>query len=110
MCIRDRRQLDNAFAAQGLKPGVHLESDTLEDLVHAARENGMVALLNGAAAMSLDVQDAVPLAERNLGRQACLVRSRSRHHGFAAQYVWDELSAATPTLPPAWGRRVAAAR
>ncbi|TDF28338.1 LysR family transcriptional regulator [Delftia tsuruhatensis] len=105
-----RRQLDNAFAAQGLKPGVHLESDTLEDLVHAARENGMVALLNGAAAMSLDVQDAVPLAERNLGRQACLVRSRSRHHGFAAQYVWDELSAATPTLPPAWGRRVAAAR
>ena len=78
-----RRQLDNAFAAQGLKPGVHLESDTLEDLVHAARENNMVALLNGAAAMSLDVQDAVPLAEIWAGKPA-----------------WCARAAVTTALPP----------
>lgn len=99
-----RRQLDNAFAALGLKPNVQLESDALEDLVHAARENSMVALLNGAAALSLNVNEAIPLAEKGLNRQACLVRSRSRHHSFAAQYVWDALSAEIPRLPPTWGR------
>jgi len=100
-----RRQLDNAFAALGLKPNVQLESDALEDLVHAARESSMVALLNGAAAMSLDVSEAIPLVEKDLGRRACLVRSRSRHHSFAARYVWDALSAGIPKLPPAWIRR-----
>ncbi len=99
-----RRQLDNAFAALGLMPRVQLESDVLEDLVYAARENRMVALLNGAAAMSLDVGEAVALAEKDLSRQACLVRSRSRHHSVAARHVWDVLAAAIPTLPAAWLR------
>lgn len=105
-----RRQLDNAFAAQGLRPRVQLESDALEDLVHAARENSMVALLNAAAALSLDVNEATPLADKGLGRQACLVRSRNRHHSFAAQHVWDALSAAIPQLPAAWVRRSRNAR
>jgi len=100
-----RRQLDNAFAALGLKPSVQLESDALEDLVHAARESHMVALLNGAAALSLNVSEAVPLADRTLSRQACLVRSRTRHHGFAAQHVWQSLSAGVPALPTNWRRR-----
>ena len=100
-----RRKLDNAFAALGLKPYVRLESDVLEDLVVAARENGMVALLNGAAALSLNVSEAIPLAEKNLNRQACLVRSRNRHHSFAAQYLWDALLAGVPKLPAAWVRR-----
>lgn len=100
-----RRQLDNAFAALGLKPNVQLESDALEDLVHAARENSMVALLNGAAALSLDVNDATPLADKKLRRQACLVRSRSRHHSLAARHLWDALSAASPRQPVSWVRR-----
>lgn len=99
-----RRQLDNAFAALGLKPTVQLESDMLEDLVHAARESSMVALLNGAAALSLNVTEAVPLAETALGRTACLVRSRNRHHSFAARHVWQALTAGVPTLPGAWSR------
>jgi len=99
-----RRQLDNAFAAQGLKPNVSLESDVLEDLVHAARENGMVALLNGAAALTLDVTDATPVAARGLSRRACLLRSRDRHHSVAARHVWDALRDAIPKLPAAWAR------
>lgn len=101
-----RRQLDSAFARQGLKPTVRMESDVLEDLVHAARENGLVALLNGAAALSLNVTQAVCLAEKDLHRQACMVRSRARHHSFAAQHMWEALSAQCPPLPAAWGRRV----
>lgn len=100
-----RRQLDNAFAARGLRPQVQLESDALEDLVHAARENGMLALLNGAAALSLNVSEAVPLSEKSLGRRACLVRARGRPHSFAARYVWDALSTELPKLPAAWSRR-----
>lgn len=103
-----RRQLDTAFAALGLKPKVRLESDALEDLVHAARENGMVALLNGAAALSLDVREAVPLDDTTLSRHACLMRSRSRSHSFAARHVWDALSAGVAGLPAAWGRRARA--
>ncbi len=100
-----RRQLDNAFAALGLKPTVRLESDALEDLVYAARETNMVALLNGAAALSLDVSEAIPLAEKDLNRRGCLVRSRGRHHSFAAQHVWEALLAETRKLPAAWVRR-----
>lgn len=100
-----RRQLDHAFAARGLRPQVQLESDALEDLVHAARENGMLALLNGAAALSLNVGEAIPLSEKGLGRRACLVRARNRPHSFAARYVWDALSAGMPKLPTPWIRR-----
>lgn len=98
-----RRQLDGAFAELGIKPQVCLESDSLEDLVRAATESGMIALLNGAAALSLAVTDAVPVADKNLRRQACLVRSRTRHHTVAARHVWDGLVAAMPTFPRQWG-------
>ena len=97
-----RRQLDAAFAAQGLRPQVRLESDRLEDLVHAANESGMVAILNAAAALSLQVGNAVPLAVPGLQRQACLVRSRTRYHTHAAGVLWDALAAGVPQLPARW--------
>lgn len=100
-----RRQLDNAFASQGLTPNVRLESDALEDLVHAARKNGMLALLNGAAALSLDVSDAIPLTDKTLYRQACLIRSQRRHHSFASRHIWDALSSGVPILPSTWARQ-----
>lgn len=97
-----RRQLDAAMGALGIKPRVCLESDALEDLVRAANESGLVALLNGAAALSLAVTDAVPLADKSLLRCACLVRSRTRHHTLAVRHVWDALLAATPQFPRQW--------
>lgn len=97
-----RRQLDAAFAARGLRPQVRLESDMLEDLVHAAREGTVVAILNAAAALSLQVEHAVPLHEPALHRSACLVRSRQRHHTHAARHLWDALAAGVPMLPSHW--------
>lgn len=104
-----RRQLDAAFAALGLKPQVRLESDVLEDLVRATQDAGMVALLNGAAALSLEVEGAIPILDKTLRRQACLVRSRTRHHTLAARQVWDALVAATPRFPKPWLRSAQAA-
>lgn len=97
-----RRELDAAFASQGLKPQVRLESDALEDLVAAARESGMVAILNAAAASSLAVHDAVPIDSVELQRKACLVRSRTRHHTNASRHLWDALVAGAPALPSGW--------
>lgn len=103
-----RRQLDAAFARQGLKPQVHLESDALDDLVHAAQAHGMVALLNAGAALSLQVQDAVPVAvpltEPGLRRTACLLRSRVRQASYAARQLWDALQAEAPAMPARWMR------
>lgn len=55
--------------------------------MHAAREDGIVALLNGAVALTLDVNDTTPVAVKDLGRKAYLVRSRSQHHGVNTRYV-----------------------
>ncbi|RCW72876.1 LysR family transcriptional regulator [Pseudorhodoferax soli] len=104
-----RRQLDGAFAALGLKPQVRLESDVLEDLVRATQDGGTVALLNGAAALSLGVDGAIPILDKTLRRQACLVRSRTRHHTLAVRQVWDALVAATPRFPKPWMRSAQAA-
>lgn len=82
-----RRQQDNAFSSQGLTPNVRVEPDALEDLVHAARTSGMLALLNGAAALGLDVGDSIPLSNKALYRQTCLIRSQHRHHSFAARHI-----------------------
>lgn len=97
-----RRQLDTAFARHGLVPQIGLESDSLEDLVDAARHQGMVAILNAAAALSLKVEQAVPLAVEGLQRRACLLRSRHRYHTHAAQQLWSALAAGVPTLPARW--------
>lgn len=97
-----RRQLDTAFARHGLVPRIGLESDSLEDLVDAARHQGMVAILNAAAALSLKVEQAVPLAVEGLQRRACLLRSRHRYHTHAAQQLWSALAAGVPPLPARW--------
>ncbi|RQO43044.1 LysR family transcriptional regulator [Variovorax sp. KBW07] len=97
-----RRQLDAAFAKLGLRPQVGLESDVLEDLVHAADCSGMVAILNAAAALSLDVKNAMPLKTPGLQRQACLVRSRTRFQTSAAKHLWEALRSSLPKMPLHW--------
>lgn len=97
-----RRQLDAAFAKLGLRPQIGLESDVLEDLVHAADCSGMVAILNAAAALSLNVKNAMPLKTPGLQRQACLVRSRTRFQTSAAKHLWEALRSSLPKMPSHW--------
>jgi LysR family cyn operon transcriptional activator len=94
-----RRQIDVAFAAAGQRPLVHLESDSLDDLVFAAQHRGMVAILNAAAVSSLGVRDGVLIDVPGLQRTACVLRSRSRYQTHAAQYLWEALGANPPVLP-----------
>lgn len=93
-----RRQIDRLFSAAGLRPRVRFESDALEDLMLAAREGGLTAVVNAAAALSLGVQGALPIAGPGLQRQACLLRSRSRYQTQAALQVWERLADAAQGL------------
>lgn len=102
-----RRRLDAAFARQGLRPSVRLESDAFQDLLQAASEGGMVALVNAGAAASFGARHVVPIAGDGLSRSACLIRSRRRHQPRAARQLWAALLAGAPVLPERW--RVAAA-
>jgi LysR family cyn operon transcriptional activator len=93
-----RRQIENLFSAQGLKPQVHFESDALEDLVGAAHHSGLTAVVNAATALSLQVRGATAIDAPTLVRTACLIRSRSRYHTRAAVYLWDALNTAATDL------------
>lgn len=86
-----RRQIDQLFAAKGLRPTVHFESDSLEDLVHAARTSGLTAVVNAATSLSLKVRGGTRIDAPTLGRTACLIRARNRYHTRAALHLWDEL-------------------
>lgn len=86
-----RRQIEQLFAAKGLRPMVHFESDALEDLVDAARTSGLTAVVNAATALSLKVRGATRIDAPTLGRTACLIRARHRYHTRAAMHLWDEL-------------------
>jgi DNA-binding transcriptional LysR family regulator len=95
-----RRQIDAAFAKEGIKPCIHLESDVLSDLGEAARHGTLTAVLNAIAAVSLDMVDrARPIAASGLHRTAYLIRSRKRYHSIASLYLWDALQQGIPTLP-----------
>lgn len=86
-----RRQIDSLFAAAGLVPLVRLESDALEDLVQAAQQGGVTAIVNAATALSLGVRGAVPVDAPAVVRTACVMRSRTRFQTRAALYLWDRL-------------------
>ncbi|MFC3682934.1 LysR family transcriptional regulator [Hydrogenophaga luteola] len=87
-----RRQIEQLFAAQGLRPNVHFESDSLEDLIDAVRTTGLTAVVNAATALSLQVSGATRIDEPTLVRTSCLVRARNRYHTRAALRLWDSLA------------------
>ena len=93
-----RRQIESLFAAQGVQPHVHFESDVLEDLVHAARHGGLTAVVNAATALSLQVPGATRIDAPTLIRTACLMRSLNRYHTRAATFLWDALHVAATDL------------
>jgi len=54
----------------------------------------LVAVVNAATALSLNVGGATAIDAPTLARTACLIRSRNRYHARAAVCLWDALRAA----------------
>lgn len=93
-----RRRIDAVFAAEGLRPDVRFESDALEDLVRAAREQALTAVVNAATVLSLRVRGVATLDAPGLARSACMLRARQRFRSAAALHLWDALEAAAVQL------------
>lgn len=93
-----RRQIEGLFAARGLKPQVHFESDAQEDLVNAARHRGITAVVNAVTALSLNVRSPIAIDDPTLMRRACLIRSLNRYHTQAAVFLWDAMHRAAADI------------
>ncbi len=93
-----RRQLDTLFSSAGLSPTVKFESDYLEELVQAAGDGAVTAIVNAASALSFQVRGATPIDAPTLERTACLMRSRLRFQTTAATFLWDALREKSESL------------